>query len=325
MAVSDAWPARPTDSPSARARSAANDAAAAGSRNPALARLREQIARIEGQPVARLEPADETAATKTAKPARRSALKLYSLGCAAADAALGGGFPAAGLTEIHLDETRDGGTLAGFALALAIRFGARPDKPLLWIGDSLAFSEAGLPYWPGLAGFGLDPSALCIVRTRRLEDAAWAGEEAAASSALTMAILEVRGNPARLGLDGTRRLHFRARAAGLPFLLLRQSARAEATAAPLRLRVRPSPAALVPDLTDHQKLIGHPVFAVTVEKSRDGRPRHFSLEWNPHERRFDPLRPERATALSRPLAAAPVDRPDTARDAGSLVALQRAS
>ncbi|MEC5291417.1 hypothetical protein VSX64_09585 [Aurantimonas sp. C2-6-R+9] len=325
MAVSDAWPARLADIPSARTRSAANDATAAGSRNSALARLREQIARIEGQPVARLEPADETATAKATKPARRSALKLHSLGCATADAALGGGFPAAGLTEIHLDETRDGGTLAGFALALAIRFGARPDKPLLWIGDSLAFSEAGLPYWPGLAGFGLDPSALCIVRTRRLEDAAWAGEEAAASSALTMAILEVRGNPARLGLDGTRRLHFRAREAGLPFLLLRQSARAEATAAPLRLRVRPSPAAFVPDLANHQKLIGHPVFAVTVEKSRDGRPRHFSLEWNPHERRFDPLRPERATALPRPLAAAPVDRPDPARDAGSLVALQRAS
>ncbi len=323
MAVSDAWPARPAASPSARARSAANDAVAAGSRNPTLARLREQIARIEGQPVARLERADETAAAKAAP--RRSVLKLHSLGCAAADAALGGGFPAAGLTEIHLDETRNGGTLAGFALALAIRFGARPDKPLLWIGDSLAFSEAGLPYWPGLAGFGLDPSALCVVRTRRLEDAAWAGEEAAASSALTMAILEVRGNPARLGLDGTRRLHFRAREADLPFLLLRQSARAEATAAPLRLRVRPSPAAFVPDLADHQKLIGHPVFAVTVEKSRDGRPRHFSLEWNPHERRFDPLRPERAAALSRPLAATPVDRPDPARDAGSVVALQRAS
>lgn len=322
MAVSDALPTRPADSPSTRARSAANDAAAAP-RNPVLSRLRDQIATIEGQSIARLERADETAAAKGA--ARRSALKLHSLGCAAADAVLGGGFPAAGLTEIHLDETRNGGTLAGFALALAIRFGARPDKPLLWIGDRMAFGEAGLPYWPGLAGFGLDPSALCLVRTRRLEDAAWAGEEAAASSALTMAILEVRGNPARLGLDGTRRLHFRAREAGLPFLLLRQSARAEATAAPLRLRVRPSPAAFVPDLADHQKLIGHPVFAVTVEKSRDGRLRHFSLEWNPHERRFDPLRPERAAAFSRPLAAAPVDRPDPARDAGTRMALQRAS
>lgn len=293
-------------------------------RNRALSELRERIAQIEGEPVCRLEnTAADTRHQGDAAAVRHAMPKLLSLGDAAADAALGGGFPAAGLAEIHLDETRDGGSLAGFALALAIRFGARPGRPLLWIGDMMAFSEAGLPYLPGLASFGLDPAALCLVKTRKLDEAAWAGEEAATSRALAIAILEVRGNPARLGLDGTRRLHLRAREAGLPLLLLRQSARPEATAAPLRLRIRPGPASRVADLADRDKLIGHPVFDVTVEKSRDGRPQHVVLEWNSHERRFGP--PARSEPLSRPVVSTAVDGPDPARADGTVVALRRAS
>ncbi|UIJ71908.1 ImuA family protein [Aurantimonas sp. HBX-1] len=288
------------------------------SRNHALAGLKARIAAIEGEPVCRLENPDGGGRDQVA---RRSALALTSLGCPEADAALGGGFPTTGLSEIHLDETRDGGTLSGFAMALAIRFGARPGRPLLWIGDALAFAEAGLPYGPGLAGFGLDPAALCLVRTKRLEEAAWAAEEAAASPALAMAILEIRGNPARLGLEGTRRLHLRARAAGLPLLLLRQSARAEATAAPLRLRIRPGPAAPVADLAGERRLIGDPVFAVAVEKSRAGRPHDVLLEWKSDERRFDAAQP--AAALSRRVAAETLDRPDPARADGAVLALRR--
>ncbi|MCB8837705.1 ImuA family protein, partial [Aurantimonas sp. VKM B-3413] len=254
---------------------------------------------------------------------RHRAAARLSLGAPEIDAALGGGLIAAGLTEIHLDEARDGGTLAGFALALAVRLGASPLRPLLWIADGAAFAEAGLPYGPGLAGFGLDPAALVLVRARRLADAAWAGEEAAACSAIRLAILEVRGNPSRLALEGTRRLHLRAREAGVPLLLLRQSARAEATAAPMRLRIRPDPAAPVADLAGEARLIGHPVFSVTVEKSRDGRPQTCLLEWNPDERRFGLVRPAGAEPLSRRPAGAAVDGPDPARDARTVVAFDR--
>ncbi|MEX6508390.1 ImuA family protein [Jiella sp. M17.18] len=256
---------------------------------------------------------------------RQGALRRISLGSAEADAALGGGLPARGLTEIHLDEARDGGTLAGFALGLAIRLGAARARPLLWIADGAAFAEAGLPYGPGLAGFGLDPAALVLVRARRLADAAWAAEEAAACAALAAAILEVRGNPARLELEGTRRLHLRAREAGVPLLLLRQSARPQATAAPMRLRIRPGPAAPVEDLPGAARLIGRPVFDVAVEKSRDGRPQNCRLEWNSDERRFGLVRPARAEPLSRRPPAASVDGPDPARDAGPVLALRRAS
>ena len=297
-----------------------------------VADLAARIARIEGRAVGRLEatPAVLPVETVPAQPevgAGRAgtARRLQPFGVAEADAALAGGFPA-GLTEIHVDETRGSGSGAGFALALAVLFGAGPGRPAIWIGGAHGFAEGGMPYGPGLAAYGLDPAGLVLVRTPRLEQAVWAGEEAARSPAPALTILEVRGNPKLLALEGTRRLHLRAGRAGRPLVLLRQSGRPEATAAPLRLRIAPAPASSVPDLEPGwgepaSRLIGHPVFAVTVEKARDGRAHHFLLQWNPHDRRFQAL----AEPSARRPAAAPVDGPDPARPSGAVLALRRAS
>lgn len=304
-----------------------------------LADLQARIARIEGRPLHGLAmPAPQPGLSPEAEPSDGHARLL---GDSADGTAVlperSGTLPVPrprvsaltrllrqpGLAEIHVDDTRGSGAGAGFALAMAVLLGAGAGRPALWIGAGLGFSEGGLPYLPGLAGHGLSPGALLLVRARRLEEAIWAGEEAARSAAPVLTILEVRGNPGRLGLEGTRRLHVRARDAGMPLLLLRQGGRAEATAAPLRLRVAPAPAAEVADRRADPgaaKLIGHPVFAITVEKSRDGRPYRLLLEWNPHDRRFHaPAEPH-----SGDLAALPVDRPDPARPAGTVVALRRA-
>ena len=307
-------------------------------RRETVAELAARIAQIEGRAVHRLEvPAGNARGAAEAATARQTVPHeeitgapvqpgTKPFGVAAADAALGGGFPVSGLTEIHVDETRGSGSGAGFALALAVLFGASPGRPAVWIGGAHGFAEGGMPYGPGLACYGLDPAGLVLVRTPRLEQAVWAGEEAARSPAPALVILEARGNPRLLGLEGTRRLHLRACRAGRPLLLLRQSGRPEATAAPLRLRIAPAPAALIPDLAPGRgepasKLIGHPVFAVTVEKARDGRAQHFLLQWNPHDRRFETL----AEPSHRPLLSASVDGPDPARPAGSVLALRRAS
>ncbi|BDA86786.1 hypothetical protein Sa4125_43280 [Aureimonas sp. SA4125] len=315
-----------------------------------VAELAARIALIEGRAVHRLEipPNRLSAAAAPSMPAGvvperdvgSAAIRQRraSFGVAAADEALAGGFPGSGLTEIHVDETRGSGSGAGFALALAVLFGASPGRPAIWIGGAHGFAEGGMPYGPGLAAYGLDPAGLVLVRTPRLEQAVWAGEEAARSPAPALTILEVRGNPRLLGLEGTRRLHLRAGRAGRPLLLLRQSGRPEATAAPLRLRIAPAPAAAVPDFVPGfvpgpvldqargrgepaPKLIGHPVFAVTVEKARDGRSQHFLLQWNPHDRRFQAL----AQPPARHLAPAAVDGSDPARPSGSVLALRRAS
>ncbi|WP_157944695.1 hypothetical protein [Mangrovicella endophytica] len=301
-------------------------------RKAELEALRAQIARIEGELPALLEaPASPPGRNRDAGAAvepdlsaaerqaltplrRRLPRAAVPLGVAEADRALGGGFPAEGLSEIHLDATRDSGTGAGFVLALASLFA--DGRPVLWAAPSFALNEGGLPYLPGLDAFGAP--RLILVRTRRLEEAAWAAEEAARSGALSLVVLETLGNPACLTLDGTRRLHLRARQAGLPLVLLRQGGRADATAAPLRLRLR---AAAAPPAPLRGKLVGPPVFDVSIEKSRN--PQRFQVEWNPDERRFQPVTATGADA--RPRLPVPLDRPDPAAELRSRLAVRRVS
>ena len=96
----------------------------------------------------------------------------------------------------------------------------------------------------GLArDFGIAPEALLFSEAPKLADALWIAEEAARLSALAAVIIELRGNPDRLDLTATRRLHRRAEQAGRPVLLIRQAAQAEPTAAPVRFVVAAAPAA----------------------------------------------------------------------------------
>ncbi|KQT65778.1 MULTISPECIES: hypothetical protein [unclassified Aureimonas] len=263
-----------------------------GEGRPDLQALRERVAAIAGTGLHRLE-----AAAEVAKP--RAAGFAESLS-------------AEGLTEIHADETRGGGSAAGLVLALATRLGASPRRPLLWISQGFGLHEAGRLYAPGLHAFGFDPCGLLQVETGRLDEAVWAAEEAARSGALACAVLEVRGNPGKLALDGTRRLHVRAREAGVPLFLLRQGAVPEPTAAPLRLRVEGRPARGVSALGPAgERLIGHPVFSVAVEKSRDGRAHRLLLEWNPHDRRLQTVEPRPLPVAALPLSS---HRPDPSRE-----------
>ena len=237
--------------------------------------LRRQIAKIEGTLAERLDaPAGESHG-------------LLATGAGRLDAALGGGLPKAALTEFHGAETRDAGTVAGFALSLAglaLKAAGSP-APILWVGTAEIFREAGFPYARGLqAGFGIAPEMLLYAEAPKLVDALWIAEEAAGLTALSAVVLELRGNSERLDLTATRRLHRRAQMAGRPVFLLRQAAFAEPTAAPV---VAPAPAA--PRLTVAGPLdgsIGRPAFTVTIDKSRAAQPGQFTLEWNPDERTF---------------------------------------
>ena len=112
-------------------------------------------------------------------------------------------------------------------------------------------------------------------------------EEAAGNKALSAVVLELRGNPARLDLTATRRLHRRAEQAGRPVFLLRQAAFAEPTAAPVRLLVEPAPAGLRRTLAGPlPRSIGPPAFIVTIGKSRTALPGQFIVEWNADELAF---------------------------------------
>lgn len=295
----------------------------------AVLSLRRTIAKIEGRPAERLDapaPSPGTVLRRGAVPvfdAGGEAADCLATGAGRLDRALGGGLSMAALTEIHGPAARDAGAASGFALALAGRLAGRRRErgeraPVLWIGAGPAFAEAGFPYAPGLArlaGLGTDELLFCAAP--RLADALWVAEEAARLDALSLVLVEVRGNSARLDLTATRRLHRRAQIAGRPVLLLRQAAVAEPTAAPTRLLVSAAPAALRAALAGPVPgTLGHPAFAVTIGKGRTAFPGPFFLEWNPNELSFCERRPQDAGAV----VSAPARRTDPATAAGSVVA-----
>lgn len=286
-----------------------------------LAVLRHQIAAIEGRLAERLEePAAPHGLVVRAGGVARSedADCFLSTGAEALDRTLGGGLPKASLTEIHSAETRDAGAAAGFALALAARALKATPAPVLWVGTSEIFREAGSPYAPGLAEqFGIRPEDLLISQVPKLLDALWVAEEAAPLGVLSAVLIELRGNPGKLDLTATRRLHRRAQMAGHPVFLIREAAAAEPTAAPLRLVVSAAPAAprmtLAGAMADS---IGRPAFNLRITKNRSAPEIQFLLEWNAHDLTFEERRPQD----SRSVVPLPQRGADSAPAAGTIVA-----
>lgn len=316
---------------------------------PALAQervfaLRETIARLEGRALPEQAAAEAgllaerlaECPDRAVAPQGRAEEARLKTDVAAFDQALEGGLPRDALTEIRSLGFRHAGAASGFALSLAALLqAAEPDgtgSPILWIGERMGGGEAGLPYPPGLKAFGLDISRFFQALPQRLEDALWLAETALDSGLFAATLLEVRGNPAAFGLTESRRLSLRAKAAGRPLLLLRQAGEEEASSAAFRFLVEPAPA-LARRLPDGSMLggsIGHPIFRLTLEKSRNPAPLSFFLEWNPHDRRFLALDPARQAQAFEPKAAhsgaalsAPVDRPDPAPALGSVLAFER--
>lgn len=298
--------------------------------------LREQIAKLEGKPVGgRLAEEQEKASIcpKTLK--NRKSRPRLSLGIDSLDVALEGGLPLDGFTEIRSRSMFDAGAASGFVLALAAHLKARETSgaPVLWIGEVVSMHEAGAPYAVGLAKFGLSTRDMLYALPRRLEDALWLAEAAVASGALAAIILEVRSNPKHLGLTESRRLSLRAKTAERPFLLLRHAGEEEASSALFRFLVEPAPATKrrLPDGSLLGGSIGHPVFRLTLEKSRIPAPLSLSLEWNNHDRRFVLCRETgEAPSLQNPTHSgtgfpASVDRQDRTGAMGNLMAFERAS
>lgn len=301
--------------------------------------LRETIARLEGRPIPALSAAaHETQAMEPDAGVTDAVQSLLATGVADFDEAMQGGVPLDALTEIRSLALRHAGAASAFTFALAARLGAQAAgktaavAPVLWIGDTVAAMEAGLPYPIGIRDFGLEPAGFLQASPRKLEEALWLAETALASAAFMVVILEVRGNPARFGLTESRRLALRAKAAGRPLFLLRQGGEEEASSALFRLSVEPAPALarFLPDGSVLGGSIGHPAFRLTLEKSRNPAPFSITLEWNAHDRQFSsvpdaqrPAFPDEHAAHSGADLSASADRPDRPQALGSLLAYSR--
>jgi protein ImuA len=267
-----------------------------------LARLRREIAAIEGSPAA--------------LPPRKA---LLPLGLNRLDRMLSGGLRRDGLHEIRGETTRDSVAAGGFAIALLARLAAADHRPFLLVAEAGALGEAGHPYGPGLDRFGIDPRRLVLVRTRRASETLWVFEEALRCRGLGAVLAEIRGHPRELDLTASRRLALRARDSGVMGLLLRQAGEAEPGAALTRWHVAPRAATT---LDGFALGIGRPAWRLALERNRAGPTGIFDLEWNHDSRAFAPAQ---RPALSLPRAAAAFDRPDPPAPAGTAVAFRRAS
>ncbi|MEY9168039.1 protein ImuA [Sinorhizobium fredii] len=304
--------------------------------------LRDTISRIENCNLPGIVRTAKAADAAGFRRGREGTLhrKVLPLGIAPLDDVLKGGLPLEGLMEIRNAETRDAGAAAGFVAALAVLYQReRKEKghlaPVLWISQALASREAGQLYAPGLKSYGLDPERFLFVSVRTVKDALWVTETALSVPVFAAVILEIRGNPASLALSESRRLHVRARAGGVPLLLLRQAGEEEASSAFFRFQIKPAPAGERP-LPDGSVLCGsfdHPAFHLHVEKSRAYGSAGIFLEWNAHDRRFYPLDERRSAALQAhgqpenpvdPLSAS-AGRSHRTQPLGRLLAFARAS
>ncbi|MDP9839216.1 protein ImuA [Neorhizobium huautlense] len=303
--------------------------------------LRETIARMEGRDIRMFDASDDRAEEILGTQEKRRRL---SLGIDVLDEALDGGLPLDGLTEIRSSAMKDAGAASAFTLAIAsllqkqgnglsARQAGENELPILWIADRLAVLEAGMPYALGLQDFGMAPETFLHARPRKLEEALWLAEAAVASGAFAMTILEVSGNPKHFGLTESRRLSLRARASGRHLLVLRQAGEEEASSADFRFLVETAPAANR-YLADGALLggsIGHSVFRLTLERSRNPALLSLSLEWNSHDRRLLVSTPAKSDASSRPAAhsgarlSASVDRQGAPEKMGTRLAFHRAS
>ncbi|WP_245450508.1 ImuA family protein [Neorhizobium sp. SOG26] len=298
--------------------------------------LREQIAKMEGKPLPALAAAQQAEIAVQPEKQKAKGEKRIPFSIPVLDDAMEGGIPLNGVTEIRTRLMGDAGAVNGFTLALAAYVKARElaDAPVLWIGDVVSTLEAGAPYAPGISRFGLQPKDMLYASPRKLEDALWLAETAVGSGALAATILELRGNLKHFGLTESRRLSLRARAVGRPLFLMRHAGEEEASSASFRFLVEPAPAS-ERRLTDGSLLggsVGHPVFRLTLEKSRNPAPLSVLLEWNPNDRQFFLGRQAGETFTHRNAPAHPgarfpasADRQGRPPAVGHIVAFERAS
>lgn len=167
--------------------------------------------------------------SKTSHPPVRADAQAWQLGAPEIDQRLAGGLDAAAVHEVK-PEGRQAGVTAGdwagalgFALRLAVRrlraLHAQPSRSpaqILWCWSSFLARELGVPYGPGLAFLGLEPSSCIFVETARAGDALWAMEEGLKSQSVALVI----GALESVELTPARRLSLAAAAHGTPCVLI---------------------------------------------------------------------------------------------------------
>lgn len=201
---------------------------------------------------------------------------FFTFGIPAVDDQLPGeGLSRAAYHEIHY--AADPNMPAAFGFLAALLTALPTGAPIFFITSARGFSAAD-PHGHGLKGLGLDPLRLVFVETKTHAETLWAIEEALKSQA-PGAVASLLKRP--LDFRTSRRLSLAARAATRPLLLLLKAEKAGASAASTRWQIRPAPAA-----RDFYGLILNSRWRVTLERSRNGWPCEWLMEWDHASHRF---------------------------------------
>ncbi|WP_146132759.1 hypothetical protein [Hasllibacter halocynthiae] len=179
------------------------------------------------------------------------------------------------------------------ATAFAAALAAGRDGPVLWVQDHASRREGGVLYEAGLRhAFGLEGPIL-QVRVGHPRDALRAMEEGLGCNALAAVVGEVDGRSPTLDMVATQRLAFRAKATGVPAILLRGADAAGLSAARARWRLASAPAAAHP----HDPAApGCPRWRAALTRAK-GRP---PGEWTFCNEGGEGLLPDQAAARSGP-------------------------
>jgi len=220
------------------------------------------------------------------------------------DQVLGGGLACGALHELAPAAPLYLGATSGFGLALAAQ-ASGDRRQVLWVGTDYAAGEGGGPYGPGLDLFGMASARLLVLRVPKPTDVLWAMEEGLRCRALACVIAAFTGAGEAADLTATRQLALAARdgvsAQNSGFgLLIRHRATSMPSAAATRWEI--APALSQPDAYGG---IGRARFDLSLRKNRRGPSGRWIIEWDHHERAFQP-------AVSVGVAAAAFDRPDRA-------------
>jgi protein ImuA len=209
------------------------------------------------------------------------------------DEAFGGGIVRDGLHDIYAAGTADIGAATGFAAALSLR--AAMGQPILWVRQEFLDTETGNLHAPGLAGLGLDPKRVILVRAQNSEGLLRAGEQGVRCSALGAVLIEPWGEPKALDFTASRRLALASSKSGVPAFMLRICASPAQSAAATRWKVRSLPSR---ELAGNAP--GFPAFELNLLRHRGGLQGHsWNVEWNRDQRCFKQRQSSRAAPLSR--------------------------
>ena len=221
--------------------------------------------------------------------------QVFSTGSTELDDHLGGGFRREAVHEIFAADTRQTQSAEGFALGLALR--SQPNN-LVWVMQTRAFSEAGVPYGPGVEDWGLQTRSLVLVTVRDAAHLLSAGEEALASGAADAVLLSAWGDSPAFTLTASRRLAMAASRGRSTGFFVRAAAQPAPSAADTRWRVRAASstplAAQAPGLS---------ALSVELLRTRSGAPSgEWIVEWDREARTFG------STPTPRGLVSLPADR-----------------